>query len=649
MINNEVIATVRNRANILEVVSQVVVLKRIGKDYKGLCPFHKEKTPSFHVHPEKGIYKCFGCGEGGDVFAFVQKARGLGFLDGVKELAHQFGVSLLETEQEKTEYKRRSLFLLLYEQACEFYCKLLKDPITGNGAQQYLKSRGLDETTIQKFRLGYAPASWDALTDYLCSANKVSAATLEEAGLSRARAENNGYFDLFRHRLIIPISDEQGRVIAFGGRTLGDDQVKYLNSPESLIYTKGEHLFAFAQAKEAIKAKDSVVAVEGYFDAITAHQFGFTNTVATLGTALSNEQGKLLVRHTDSKRVYLAFDADNAGIKATEKGAQILEQLAAAVGLDLRVIKILGSKDPDECLRAEEGVALFSQALENSQTLLEYELEQATSGCNIQTRDGRIEASRKVVPILARINSAVVRSEYIRQLANKFDIQEDSLATDVASTRKTGAAVDSKRKEQSIYAEKGIQMNKAISAQDRFRPADGLLEAERLLIASFLCDKTDYELAYKSLGKEELMTTAHSKIIKAIYQLSGTFNSTTELESKLLDHFASEPAISSALVEIVLKAEQVTKQQIPIPVLLLQSRVKLMKERILALTKTIRNRLTSSNDSNETSLLQSKISELNRLERLTLPTIEKMTEIDDLLPKIKEITLSLENSTGEHS
>ncbi len=643
MINSEVIASVRNKANILEVVSQVVVLKRIGKDYKGLCPFHKEKTPSFHVHPEKGIYKCFGCGEGGDVFTFVQKAKGLGFLDGVKELAHQFGISLIETEQEKTEYKRRTLFLLLYEQACEFYSKLLKDPAAGAVAQQYLSGRGIDENTIQKFRLGYAPASWDALTNYLCTNNKVSAATLEEAGLSREKTDGHGHFDLFRHRLIIPIADEQGRIIAFGGRTLGNDQVKYLNSPETLIYKKSEHLFAFNLAKDAIKAADAVIAVEGYFDAITAHLSGFTNTVATLGTALSNEQGKLLIRHTESKRVYLAFDADNAGIKATEKGAHMLEQLASGVGIDLRVIKVPGGKDPDECLRSPNGMSLFRDALNNSLSLIEYELKQATAGFDIATRDGRIEAARKAVPLLARINNAVARSEYIRQLANKFDIQEDSLLADVASQRKINRNLEPNRGRETN------PNNKPGLANDRYRPADGLIEAERLLIASFLSDRANYELAIKSLANEQLMTSSHNKIIKTIYELNNDLNETTNLGSKLLDYFAHEPEMSAALVEIMLKAEEIKKQNIPLPVLLLQTRVKLTKERITALTKTIRNLPTSSDDSNKTCLLQSKIAELNRLERLTLPTIKTMAEIDDLNEKIKEIQLSLDNQNGENS
>ena len=636
MITNDVISAVRNKANILEVVSQVVMLKRIGKDYKGLCPFHKEKTPSFHVNPEKGIYKCFGCGEGGDIFSFIQKAKGLGFLDAVKELAHQYGVSLIETEAEKTEYKRRGLFLLLYEQACEFYSKLLKDPGHGAMARQYLINRGLDEKTIQEFRLGLAPISWDALTDYLCTTNKVSAITLEEAGLSRKKTEGHGYYDLFRNRLIIPITDEQGRVIAFGGRTLGNDQVKYLNSPETLLYRKGEHLFAFSLAKESIKNDDAVIVVEGYFDAITAHASGLKNTVATLGTALSNEQCKLLVRHTESKRVYLAFDADSAGIKATEKGAQILEQLASGIGLDLRVVSIPGGKDPDECLRSSNGLTLFKQAIENSQSLIDYEINQVTADFNDKSRDGKITIARKIVPILARIDHAIARSEYIRQIANRFDLQESSLISEVNKQRQTRTKETNKQ-----YS------NKAPSLKERLRPADGLIDAERWLIAAFISNEQNYNIAFKYLAKEELITNPHRTIIKIIYEWGNIFTNTKDLERKLLDHFASETQISAALVEIILKAEEIEKQKISVPILLLQSRVKLMKERLAGLTKIIRNRLTPSNT--ETNLLQSKILELNRLERLTLPTVNNMDEIEQMQEKIKEINLSLTNLIGEAS
>lgn len=436
-VTSEVIAEVRMRAGILEVISETVVLKRTGKEYKGLCPFHGEKSPSFHVNPDKGIFKCFGCGEGGDVFAFVQKTKGLDFIDSVRELARKYGVKLAESVEDRKEYDRRSQILMLYQQASEYYIRLLKDPSEGAFARKYLQERGLSQETIDKFKLGVAPNSWDGLLRYLTEKTKVAPSTLEEAGLIRRRQESSGHYDLFRNRLMIPICDSEGRVIAFGGRTLGDDQVKYLNSPETPIYHKGLHLFGFNLAKESVKEKDSVIVVEGYFDAITSHQFGFTNTVATLGTALTEQQAKLLVRYTDSKRVYLSFDADAAGVRAVERGIEMLSQIAEGIGIELRVIAIPGGKDPDECLRSgAAGVEAFNRAVSDAALMIDYQLEQAIKGIDVDLRTGRIEAARRVVPILALIKNAVGRGEYIRLWAMRLRVREEEILSDVSQYRR---------------------------------------------------------------------------------------------------------------------------------------------------------------------------------------------------------------------
>lgn len=436
-VTSEVIAEVRSRAGILEVISETVVLKRAGKDYKGCCPFHGEKSPSFFVSPDKGIFKCFGCNEGGDVFAFIQKSKGLDFIDSVRDLAQKYGVQLAESVEDRKQYDKRSQILMLYQQASEYYIHLLQDPNEGAFARQYLQDRGMTAETIAKFKLGYAPNAWDGLLTYLSEKTKVSQATLEEAGLVRKRQESSGCYDLFRNRLMIPICDSDGKVIAFGGRTLGDDQVKYLNSPETPIYHKGLHLFGFNLAKDSIKKKDSVIVVEGYFDAITSHQFGFTNTVATLGTALTEQQAKQLVRYTDSKRVYLSFDADAAGVRAVDRGSEVLTQIAEGVGIELRVIAIPGGKDPDECLRSgAEGVEAFTHAIDKAALMLDYRLEKAIAGINVTSSMGRIEASRKVVPILAQISSAIARSEYLRIWALKLGIREEQWLTEVGEYRR---------------------------------------------------------------------------------------------------------------------------------------------------------------------------------------------------------------------
>lgn len=436
-VTEEVIAEVRLRAGLLEVISETVVLKRAGKEYRGLCPFHPEKSPSFHVNTEKGFYKCFGCGEKGDVFAFVQKIKGLDFLDTVRELARKYGVQLVESEEQRKDYDRRSQILMLYAQAAEYYAKLLRDPHEGAVARKYLSDRGITEDTMERFKLGYAPNAWDGLLNYLTEKTRVAPATLEEAGLIRHRAESSGHYDLFRNRLMIPICDSEGKVIAFGGRTMGDDQVKYLNSPESPIYTKGQHLFGFNLAKEAIKAKDAVIVVEGYFDAITPHQHGFTNTVATLGTALTEQQAKLLVRYTENKRVFLSFDADAAGAKAVERGSETLTQIAEGIGIDLRVLKIPGGKDPDECLRSgPEGAAAFQGAIESALPIIDYQLDRAVANIALDTSSGRIEAAGRVVPILAQIKNAVGRGEYVRNWSMRLRLSEENLLSDISRFRR---------------------------------------------------------------------------------------------------------------------------------------------------------------------------------------------------------------------
>ena len=632
-VTSEVIAEVRSRAQILDVISEVVVLKRSGKDYKGLCPFHNEKTPSFHVNLEKGIYKCFGCGEGGDVFTFVQKTKGVEFVDCVHDLAHRFGVTLIESSGEKQEYDRRSLTLLLYQQASGYYHRLLNESPQAAAARTYLAQRGIDEQMISQFKLGYATGSWDGLLHYLGEANKVTPASLEEAGLVRRRRDSTSYFDLFRNRLMIPILDEQGRVIAFGGRTLGDDQIKYLNSPETAIYTKGQHLFAFHLAKEAIKTLDSVIVVEGYFDAITAHQAGFKNTVATLGTALTSQQAKMLVRYTDSRRVLLSFDVDQAGFKAIDRGIETLNQVAQGVGVDLRVINLQGGKDPDECLRGDNGVELFTRAIKEALPLIDYQLAAAVQSVNLSTHIGKIEAAKRIVPILAQIRNSVSRGEYVRQSALKLGIKEEELLSDVLQFTKENRlsfSSTNQRVQQVHIANNSERLTKRHSGM-----TDGTTKAEQSLLALFLISSDSYEKAYQALKQEELITPTHKRIREAIYALGSHFNNLEDLEYKLRDRLAAAHEDSKALIEIILKAQEMKEQNEPIEAMLKDFRKRLMQERLELATSKLLMLLRSNGDS-EQSVLQSKIRELGKL-KIALPVLTEMSEIEALKGKIDEL------------
>jgi len=630
-VTTEVISEVRNRASIVEIVSDVVVLKRTGKTYKGLCPFHNEKTPSFHVNPDRGIFICFGCGEKGDVFAFVQKTKSLGFGEVVRDLAHRFGVQLVETTEDRRDYDRRTLILMLYQQASEYFRRLLRDPSEGLVARDYLNRRGVTEEIIEQFQLGYAPNTWDGLLTYLTSANKVTPETLAEAGLVRHKQETNRHYDLFRHRLMIPIHDDQGRVIAFGGRTLGDDQVKYINSPESPIYIKGDHLFAFHQAKESIKQRDGVIVVEGYFDAITAHQFGYSQTVATLGTALTERQAKLLVRYTESKRVYMCFDADAAGEKAVTRGTQTISQIAEGIGIELKVIRVPGGKDPDECLRGDgenSGAAAFEQALNTAQLLIEYRLDQAVAGIDIKTHTGRIDASRLIVPILADIKNAVGRGEYIRQWSMRLAVKEEDLLFDVGQFRRSSRA-----------AFQSPQDGPARSrAAQKNAPKAGYIEAERTLLALYLMSKDDHQAVQEALNDEKLVQPIHQRIKEAIDGV-GKFTTVDDFQYRLMDRLATDAEASKILVDVIMKVEELTRQNSPREVILKEARARILKEIITEGQNKLRALLPTVSLDEEQAQLQSKIIQLKQLETQMLRCAQTDDELADFRRRIDSLLL----------
>jgi len=631
----EVIAEVRHRANIVDIISETVVLKKAGKEYRGLCPFHNEKSGSFYVNPDKGIFKCFGCGEGGDVFAFLQKAKGNDFIDTVRDLANRYGIRLVETVEEKQHYDRRAQFFSLNEAACNYFVQLLQDPVDGATARKYLEGRGISDEIIARFKLGFAPNSWDGLLRYLNSTMKVSESTLEEAGLVRRRAESTGVYDLFRNRLMVPIMDDQGRVVAFGGRTLGDDQVKYLNSPETPIYVKGQHLYGFNLAKEAIKARDSVIVVEGYFDAISLHQHGFKNAVATLGTALTEQQAKMLVRYTESKRVFLSFDSDQAGQKAVERGAEAINQIAEGVGIELRVIRIPGGKDPDECLRAEGGQEAFTKAMESAPPFIDHELRQALKDADLATHTGRLEAAGRIVPILAQIKNPMVRGEYIRLFAMEIGAKEDELGHSVREQmkqRKQPFKPDSFGN----GAAKSMRSRGAVGSPGSGGLA-GVMDAERNLLALLLTSREDYTQAFPVVMNIDFNVPAHRFLKDAFEGVGDRFATVQDLTDRVMDRAAPDKAASAALVDVILKVEEFRKQQRPSDVVIKDSFARLIKERMELASRQMRATLASTLPEDDLIELQGKISMLTRLQLSELPSASSLDELNELTSKINEI------------
>jgi DNA primase len=403
LVPREVIEEIRERTDIVEVVSQVVTLRRKGSSLMGLCPFHQEKSPSFSVVPSKGIYHCFGCQEGGDVFAFLQKTRGLSFFEAVKELGEAAGLQVEERELSREERQRMRARASLHEVLALavdwFHAGLVARP-SGREALQYLKDRGMDRETIEKWRLGFAPDSWDGLLTHLHNQG-VSADQAIQAGLARpSRTRRGSAYDLFRGRVIVPIEDSRGRTVAFGGRILPrydeDGTPKYVNSPETPVYRKSHVLFGLPRARSAIQRKSRALIVEGYFDVISLHQVGFHETIATCGTALTVAHLKALRPLT--RAVVALFDADEAGQRAAERSLPLFVD----AGIEARRLEIGEAKDPDEFVQ-EAGADALESALDRSEPLLDLVLRRAIAQYG-STPGARRDSLARVAPILRRMD-----------------------------------------------------------------------------------------------------------------------------------------------------------------------------------------------------------------------------------------------------
>ena len=419
----DTIEAIKQRADIVDVISEHVVLRKRGKDYTGLCPFHDEKTPSFSVSPTKQLYYCFGCNAGGNAIKFLMELGKQSFSDVVLDLAqrYQVPVKTLEPEQHGELQRQLSLREQLYEilaLATQFYKHALRQP-QGQQALTYLKvDRCLSEETIQQFQLGYAPAGWETIYRYLVEQKGKPVQQVEQAGLIKPRKEGGGYYDRFRDRLIIPIQDTQGRVIGLGGRSLGEEQPKYLNSPETELFDKGKTLFALDKARDGITKLDQAVVVEGYFDAIALHAAGITNAVASLGTALSLNQVRQLLRYTESKQIVLNFDADTAGTNASVRAIGEIAPLVYGGQVQLRVLNLPDGKDADEFLKAHaQGGEKYRELLQTAPLWLDWQINQLLAGKDLKQADQFQQVAREMVKLLNQLEDINQLTYYINHCA----------------------------------------------------------------------------------------------------------------------------------------------------------------------------------------------------------------------------------------
>ncbi len=409
------IEEVRSASDLVDVISETVPLKRAGANYKGCCPFHHEKTPSFMVSQEKGIYKCFGCGESGDVIAFVMKTQNMNFVEAVEYLANRANIPVPERGDapDPNREEKKRLYDLNREAAIYFYRNLKR----ARDAYAYFRKRSLSIDTIQKFGLGFSSDEWQELKEAMLKKGFTEEELLHAGLLSKS--DKGRTYDRFRGRMMFPIQDIRGRMIGFGGRVLGSGEPKYLNSPETLIFNKRFHLYALNMAKKDAR-REGLILVEGYMDVIALHQSGITTAVASLGTALTKEQAHLIKRYTD--QVYICYDSDNAGQKATARAIQVL----LAAGLEPRIIRLGANKDPDEWIQ-REGVEAFRQAIKTASYYVDYELEGIQSKYSIQDDEQRVLCIRELTSYLKALTDRTTREIYADHLSRDLQVPKDLL------------------------------------------------------------------------------------------------------------------------------------------------------------------------------------------------------------------------------
>lgn len=556
---DELIQQIKERLDIVEVVSEQVVLKKRGNNYWGLCPFHKDKNPSFCVTPHMGIYKCFSCGEAGDALKFLMKTRNVEFKDLIIELADKFGLEVPHTHKnsEGSTKELKAQMLKATEIATEFYHDLLLRNKDSNAdmALNYLTKRGIGTDIIKKYHIGIAPKAYTTLYDEL--RKDFSNEVLEKAGLV-LKSDKGGYIDRFRNRVIIPIQNENGEFVAFGARALEKDQnPKYLNSSDSLIYNKSRLLYGLYTAKEAIKHEDSVILMEGYFDVISSQAHGIENCVASCGTSLTPDHVKLLSRYTKSRRIYLSFDTDSAGQKATARGASIIKEVFAGLGnvkqfdesylpssdnkyaCEIRVIAPPEGKDPDEFVRSV-GADAYKMYMENAPLFIDFQIDSILKNkYKFTTPQEKAQFISTLIPILVEIKNKIIRAEYADMVAQSLGIVPEAIMSEIRSYERMNAP----RVERIV---KNVTKNNSVSKK-----------AQKNLLSVFLVP--DSHLNFTQINEmigdvafdDEILTIVKTTIDKLICNV----NNVKELIEHLYTEFVDNPDAQAVLPELISTSE----------------------------------------------------------------------------------------------
>ena len=551
----DVISQIKDRLDIVDVISQYVVLKKNGANYIGLCPFHNDKHPSMSVSPTRGIYKCFSCGAGGDALNFLVKIQNREYKDVILELAEKFGIELPNKYAKTSDSKNQKKDMMkACEKAAKFFSMQLKSADDANKAITALRKRGISDEIVDKFHLGWATNKYDVLYKEL--KKEFNDDILEKAGLI-LKSNSGGWIDRFRNRIIIPIQNENGEFVAFGARAVDEGQnPKYLNSSDSLIYNKSKILYGLNSAKDSIKTEDGVVIMEGYFDVISAQANGVENAVASCGTALTPEHVKLLSRYTKSRRIYLSFDTDSAGVNATKKGSSVIKETLSTLGdvkqfdeshissnadnkyaCEIRVVSPPQGKDPDEFIRTMGGEA-FKEYIKNAPLLIDFLLNNILKDKNsAKTPQEKAELVSQIIEILKDVNNKIIQTEYVKMVSAIVDIDENAMLKELS------------RASNSInYQGVEIKKQKNVTNSSQFEQ-----KVQKNLLSVFLVN--DSSLSFQKLNEllpENIIQDETLIIVKnTIDKLICTINNVKELTKALYTEFIEDDRLTEILTDIV--------------------------------------------------------------------------------------------------
>ncbi len=522
--SDELIDEIKNSNDIVDVISQYVTLKRSGRNFFGLCPFHKEKSPSFSVSPDKQIFHCFGCGTGGNVIHFISKIENLNFKETLEVLAEKANIELpiLESGEDSKKIELKAKVYEINKIAAEFYHQNLYKP-TSKIAQEYIKKRKLDNNTLKAFLIGYS-ANFDELYTLL----KEKGFNEEEILASSLvnKSENGKFIDRFRKRLMFPIQDVRGRIIAFGGRVLDDSKPKYINSPENIVYSKGRHLFGLNVAKKYDTKK--IIIVEGYMDAISLYQRGITNVVASLGTALTEAQGRLL--RNSSQQVIIGYDADGAGQAATLRGLEILQNL----GCDIRILQIEGAKDPDEFV-VKYGPERFNKYVDNAISLVEYNVKMLKNQLNLENTNDKIKFLNEIAKVISKVENSMEKEVYVDKISKTYGISKEAIYAEINKILYSNNKSIQKLEKPIVRV-----IPKEDTKQEKISEVD--LRREKMIIYLLLDpDLGAYKLIKDSIKVEDFKSENNKEIVKKLYE---EFEKGNIINSNVLDWFEKEETIN---------------------------------------------------------------------------------------------------------